>query len=91
MPLETARGPVTDPHPLLTDPHPLLTAARRANAAKATAARWPDGPGPITHGTSSTMAARCRQENGRACQVCRDAEAARSRARYARFGRERRT
>lgn len=38
--------------------------------------RWPTGPGPIKHGTSAYHAARCRGENGRACDRCRAAVAA---------------
>lgn len=60
-------------------PNPVLAAARRANAAKATAARWPDGPPPIRHGASTTQSARCRTQNGTACPTCRAADATRAR------------
>lgn len=58
--------------------NPLLRTSGQTNIAKAQAARWPNGPGPITHGTSNTMTARCRAENdGQACAVCKAGDAAR--------------
>ena len=61
--------------------NPIIRAAGQANIAKAQAARWPNGPGPITHGTSNTMTGRCRKANGgQACAVCLAGDAARWRA-----------
>lgn len=60
--------------------NPLIQAAGQANIVKAQAARWPDGPGPITHGSSNTMTGRCRKANdGQACAVCREGDARRQR------------